>query len=191
VTSSTRISEKRTRGAVFFDRDGTLNYPAPVGDYIRQATALRLLPGAATAVRQVNLAGLLAVLVTNQRWLSSPSSDMRVYREIEAALDRMLSAGGARLDATYTCPHALNSCSCRKPLPGLLIRAAVDLGVNLRDSFMIGDSAADMTAGIAAGVHTILLASEPGAPGSEIATYVATSITEAVDIVLQYHGGRG
>jgi D-glycero-D-manno-heptose 1,7-bisphosphate phosphatase len=102
----------------------------------------------------------------------------------------MLAASGARLDATYTCPHALNSCSCRKPLPGLLLKAAVDLGVSMRDSFMIGDSAVDMTAGAAAGVRTILLATQPNAPGSEIATHVATSIAEAVDIVLQYPGGR-
>jgi D-glycero-D-manno-heptose 1,7-bisphosphate phosphatase len=191
MTSNARISEKRTVGAVFFDRDGTLNYPAPVGEYIRQATALRLLPGAATAVRRVNLAGLLAVVVTNQRWLSSPSTGDGVYREIEATLDRMLAASGARLDATYTCPHALDTCSCRKPLPGLLLRAAVDLGVSMRDSFMIGDSAVDMAAGAATGVRTILLATEPNSPGAQIATHVAASITEGVDIVLQYATGRG
>jgi D-glycero-D-manno-heptose 1,7-bisphosphate phosphatase len=162
-----------------------------MGEYIRQAATLRLLPGAAASVRRVNLAGILAILVTNQRWLSSSSSGVPVYPEIEATLDHMLAASGARLDATYTCPHALNSCSCRKPLPGLLLRAAVDLGVTMRDSFMIGDSAVDVTAGAAAGVRTILLATEPDAPGSEIATHVATSITEAVDIVLQYHGGHG
>lgn len=178
------MREKAAVGAVFFDRDGTLNWPPPPGEYIRHATDLRLLPSAATAVHRVNSAGLPAVLVTNQRWLSSPGADIEMYNQIEAKLDRMMAESGARLNATYTCPHALNSCSCRKPLPGLLLRAAVDLGVSLRDSFIIGDSSIDMAAGAAVGMCTILIAPEFSAAVNEMASHVVANVMEAVDVVL-------
>lgn len=173
-------------GAVFFDRDGTLNWPATSGEYIRHPDKLELLPGAALAIARVNSVGLHAILATNQRWLSSPSGDFDAYRRIEAKLTWLLAAAGAKLDATYTCPHALDVCICRKPLPGLLLRAAEQLDLNLVDSYVIGDSASDVQAGLAVGATTVLIArgSASESEAARSANYVVGSVMEAVDLVI-------
>ncbi len=171
-------------GAVFFDRDGTLNQSAAPGEYIRHSDDLELLPGAAVAVSRVNAMGLPAVLVTNQRWLSGPAADFGAYSLIEAKLARLLAADGAKLDACYTCPHALGACTCRKPLPGLLLRAAEQLDLSLVDSYVIGDSDSDVQAGLAVGAATVLIAPERACSASTLANHVVRSVVEAVDLVL-------
>jgi D-glycero-D-manno-heptose 1,7-bisphosphate phosphatase len=171
-------------GAVFFDRDGTLNRSATQGEYIRHADELELLPGAATAVSRVNAVGLPAILVTNQRWLSAPGVDFGVYNHIEAKLARLLAAEGAKLDASYTCPHALDVCMCRKPLPGLLLRAAEQFDVNLASSYFIGDSTSDVQAGLAVGATTILITQKSDSNAARLANHVVGSVSQAVDLVL-------
>lgn len=170
--------------AVFFDRDGTLNWPALPGEYIRRSEELRLLPGAAEAVRRINEAGFPAILVTNQRWLSEPDADTSAYSLIESRLSSLLAAEGARLDASYTCPHATHECSCRKPLPGLLVRAADELGLSLTSSYFIGDSMTDMQAGAAAGVTTILISSRHHhSSDSRLVNHVVSDVKEAVEVI--------
>lgn len=166
--------------AIFLDRDGTLNKAAPPGRYIRRPAELELVPGAAAAVRLINSTACKAVLVTNQRWLSEPAADARSYVAVEARLRRLLAAGGARLDACYVCPHAADSCQCRKPAPGMLLRAAADLGINLRRSFVVGDSISDVRAGLAVGATSVLIAPALLPGGSQLPHFVARSITEAV-----------
>lgn len=153
----------RAVSTVFLDRDGTINASPPPGGYITSPSDLVLLPGAARAVAGLNAAGLRTVLVTNQRWLSGPAGDEKLYAAIHARLEELLAAEGARLDAAYHCPHPLGTCACRKPAPGLLRRAAADLRLDLAESVMIGDSDTDVLAGRAAGAYTILLG--PGQPG--------------------------
>jgi D-glycero-D-manno-heptose 1,7-bisphosphate phosphatase len=173
-----------TKAAVFFDRDGTLNRPALPGEYIRHPASLQLLPGAAAAVRRVNDSDFPAILATNQRWLSEPDADPLAYASAELKLSYLLAAEGARLDASYTCPHAANSCDCRKPLPGLLLRAARELGVSLSDSYVIGDSITDAEAGAAVGATTILISSRHPSSDSRFVNYVVSDIQEAVEVVL-------
>ena len=172
------------KGAVFFDRDGTLNWPALPGEYIRRSEELRLLPRAARAVRQINEAGFPAILATNQRWLSEPDTDLGAYALLESKLSSLLAAEGARLDASYTCPHAAHECICRKPLPGLLVRAADDLGLSLKESYFIGDSITDAQAGAAAGVTTILVSPRHISTNRRFVNYVVSDIQEAVKVVL-------
>lgn len=116
-----------------------------------------LLPGAAHAVAQLNAAGLRTILVTNQRWLSDPGADPRQYAAIQARLDELLAAGGARLDACFHCPHPAGSCDCRKPGSGMLRRAAAEHRLDLARAVIIGDTDDDMAAGRSAGTATILL----------------------------------
>jgi D-glycero-D-manno-heptose 1,7-bisphosphate phosphatase len=199
-------------GAIFLDRDGTLNVGAAPGEYIRRPDELTLLPGAAAAVRRINQAGVLAVLVTNQRWLSRPPADSpadsaAAYRAVDDRLHEQLAERGAHLDGCYVCPHALDSCDCRKPAPGMLIRAAAELGISLPGSCLIGDSVSDLEAGRAAGTATVFIqpvihppvpqaresAAEPleggrpptppGAPPA-LADFVVADIGAAVDIAL-------
>jgi D-glycero-D-manno-heptose 1,7-bisphosphate phosphatase len=174
------------RGAIFLDRDGTLNRKAPEGEYIRKAEDLCLLPGAGEAVRLINTAGIPAILITNQRWLSGPLADLAAYQAVTTRLDKLLADDGGHLDAIYVCPHAADSCDCRKPAPGLLLRASKDLGINLAASVMIGDSSTDMAAGNAAGTANVLIGSGNEPPNSGAPAYMAGSISQAVSWAIMW-----
>lgn len=163
---------------VFLDRDGTINVKAPEGEYIRTPDELVLLPGAAKAVAALNSAGVRTILVTNQRWLSTPSADPARFAAVQKRLEELLADEGARLDAVYHCPHATDSCDCRKPLAGMLLRAAQEHGFDLEESVMIGDSESDVRAGTAAGAATIRLG------GGEGADYVVDDLAAAVRLIV-------
>ncbi|WP_156686537.1 D-glycero-alpha-D-manno-heptose-1,7-bisphosphate 7-phosphatase [Mycobacterium sp. Marseille-P9652] len=167
---------------VFLDRDGTINVKAPEGEYIRSPEEMVLLPGAAGAVAALNAAGLRTILITNQRWLSQPSADPARYAATHDRLAELLATEGARLDAAYHCPHAADSCDCRKPLAGMLLRAAAEHGVDLGRSVMIGDSPADVAAGRAAGAATILLG--PAGTPTDGADFVVPDLAAAARLIL-------
>lgn len=153
---------------MFVDRDGTL---IEESGYLSDLSRLILYPFSVDAVRQLNLGGFAVVVITNQSGVARgivPESFVAVaHRHIE---ERM-TAGGAHIDAFYYCPHhpdgtiaALRTtCECRKPLPGLLERAAADLGLDLSRSFTIGDRRQDLEAGRAAGTGTVLVRTGYGA----------------------------
>ncbi len=145
------------QGGAFLDRDGTLNVQPLRGDYIRCPSELVLLEGAAHAVRMFNERGVPVVLVTNQRWLSFPEVEWAAYEAVDRRLAELLAADGAHLDGHHVCPHAFNTCSCRKPQPGMLLRGAAELDLDLRASLMIGDAAVDSAAGRAVGAHVALV----------------------------------
>ena len=151
-----------TRPAVFLDRDGTII--EDVG-FLREVSQIDLLPWSADAIRQLNGAGYVVVVVTNQSGVGRGYFDEAHVLATHAALDAVLTAQGARIDAFYYCPHYPNSadtrygvvCDCRKPASGLLRRAADDLGLDLSQSWMVGDWWRDVQAGAGAGTRTILI----------------------------------
>lgn len=173
---------------VFLDRDGTINVKAAGGEYIRFPEELVLLPGAAKAVAALNAAGLRTVLVTNQRWLSEKRAEPTHFTAVQRRLYELLANDGARLDAAYHCPHAENSCECRKPLAGMLVRAAQEHGVDLARSVMIGDGDTDMMAGRTAGTATILL--RPGGRPTVDADFVVNDLAAAVELILNARAAR-
>jgi D-glycero-D-manno-heptose 1,7-bisphosphate phosphatase len=173
---------------VFLDRDGTLNVKAAEGSYITSPAELVLLPGAAKAVAALNAAGLRTVLVTNQRWLSTSSADPAGFAAVQDRLEHLLADEGARIDAAYHCPHAAGTCDCRKPLAGMLFRAAREHNVDLAESVMIGDSDSDVMAGRAAGTATVLLRAGGGAAGD--ADVVVDDLAAAVQLILRANESR-
>jgi D-glycero-D-manno-heptose 1,7-bisphosphate phosphatase len=175
----------RAISTVFLDRDGTINAKPAEGQYITSPAELVLLPGAAKAVARLNAAGLRTVLVTNQRWLAGPAADPERYAAIHARLQQLLAADGAWLDAAYHCPHALASCDCRKPRPGMLLRAAMDHRIELPRAVIIGDSHTDLAAGRSAGTATILLRRGATEPVAADADAVADDLDAAVQLILQ------
>lgn len=146
--------------AVFLDRDGTLNRYA---GFITAPEQLELLPDAAKAVRAINRSGYLAIVVTNQPVIARGECSFETLQEIHDKLETELGREGAFLDAIYLCPHHPDrgfegerpeyktDCDCRKPKPGLLLRAAQDFNIDLSGSIMIGDGERDVQAGINAG----------------------------------------
>jgi len=166
----------------FLDRDGTLNVKAPDGEYITDASRLRLLPGAAAAVGRLNDAGVFVVLVTNQRGIARGLLTPDVHAQVMSRLAESLAAGGARLDAAYVCPHEEGRCDCRKPAPGLLLRAAREHArIDLARAVTVGDSESDVLAGAAAGTATIRLAAGTVASAAD---HVVPDLAAAVSVIV-------
>jgi D-glycero-D-manno-heptose 1,7-bisphosphate phosphatase len=150
------------RPAVFMDRDGCLT--EEVG-YVNHPSRIRLLPRTAEAVRRLNEAGIAAVMVTNQAGVARGYFSEETLHAANARMRSELHAGGAHLDGLYVCMHHPREgkppyradCDCRKPRPGLLTRAAAELGLDLRTSVMVGDRLSDVAAGQSVGTAGVLV----------------------------------
>ncbi len=150
------------RAAIFMDRDGTIS--EEVG-YVNHLSRWRLLPRSLEAIRLVNQAGLLAIVATNQSGVARGYFDQDLVESVHGRLRTLAEGSGARLDAIYYCPHHpsegtapwRSSCDCRKPKPGMILRAAREHDIDLESSFVVGDSVVDIEAGRAAGVPGVLV----------------------------------
>ncbi len=150
------------RPAVFVDRDGTLNREV---NYLTRPDELRLLPGAADAIARLRQAGYAVVVVTNQSAVARGLITEDDLESIHNELRRQLGCDRVELDGVYYCPHHPEhgaasyrmDCNCRKPRPGLLLRAASDLNLDLKRSVMVGDKLIDLQAGWNAGCRAALV----------------------------------
>ena len=155
--------------AIFLDRDGTIN--KYVG-FLRKEEEFELLSGVAEAVKKINKSSYLAVVVTNQPVIARGEVTFEGLETIHNKMETLLGKEGAYLDGIYFCPHHPHSgyegevkelkidCDCRKPKPGMLLKAAEDLNIDLNQSYMVGDGENDIKAGKAAGCKTVLLNTE-------------------------------
>jgi len=152
--------------AVFLDRDGTIN--EYVG-FLRRAEELRLIDGAAEAIRKINDSGYLAIVVTNQPVIARGETSFEQLDEIHRKLETLLGHEGAYVDDLFFCPHHPDAgypgerpeykipCECRKPQPGMLLAAAKKYNIDLSKSWMVGDSGRDVQAGQNASCRTALI----------------------------------
>ena len=144
--------------AVFLDRDGVINRNCPrAHDYIKSPDELELLPGVGEAIRELNEAGFLVIVATNQRGVARGMMTVEDLDAVNGEMESQLRGFGARIDAVYVCPHNDGECDCRKPKPGLLLKAIDDFGIDVDGSWMVGDHGTDVEAGRAAGVRTLLI----------------------------------
>jgi D-glycero-D-manno-heptose 1,7-bisphosphate phosphatase len=144
-----------TFAAALLDRDGTINVKAPEGEYIERPEEVRVLPGAAEAVRRLNEAGIPVYVVTNQRGIALGRMTEDDLAAVHRRLDELLAEAGARVDAYYHCPHDKGVCDCRKPGTAMLERAAAEHGFALERSVMVGDAESDVEAGCRVGARTV------------------------------------
>ena len=163
--------------AIFLDRDGTIN--KYVG-FLRKEEEFELLSGVAEAVKKINKSSYLAVVVTNQPVIARGEVTFEGLETIHNKMETLLGKEGAYLDGIYFCPHHPHSgyegevkelkidCDCRKPKPGMLLKAAEDLNIDLNQSYMVGDGENDIKAGKAAGCKTVLLNTECEYYGQDI-----------------------
>ena len=163
--------------AIFLDRDGTIN--KYVG-FLRKEEEFELLSGVAEAVKKINKSGYLAVVVTNQPVIARGEVTFEGLETIHNKMETLLGKEGAYLDGIYFCPHHPHSgyegevkelkidCDCRKPKPGMMLKAAEDLNIDLNQSYMVGDGENDIKAGKAAGCKTVLLNTECEYYGQDI-----------------------
>jgi histidinol-phosphate phosphatase family protein len=190
----------RKRPAVFLDRDGTLIEHV---HYLADPRHVRLLPGAAEAVARLRRSGFRCVLVTNQSAIGRGIIDEPRLHEIHAEMNRQLAGRGTALDGIYFCPDApagddrtVVQNPERKPGPGMLLRAASELGLELADSWMVGDLISDVLAGWNAGCRSILVASGqtayPTGEGEAMERRydVVADLAAAADRILESRGAR-
>jgi D-glycero-D-manno-heptose 1,7-bisphosphate phosphatase len=150
------------RPALFLDRDGTLVHP---GHYPSRPEDLHLYDGIGPELRVLQEAGFRLVVITNQAGIARGYFTEADLWRIHAHLTRELAFLGVHLDAIYYCPHHIEGvipelairCDCRKPQPGMVLRAAADLDIDLHNSWFIGDILDDIEAGNRAGCRTILV----------------------------------
>ena len=165
----------KARRAVFLDRDGTL--VRDVG-YLKATDELELLPGAATALAVLRGCDFRLYVATNQ---SGVGRGLYGEADVEAAnvrLAELLAERGVHVDGVYVCPHAPDAgCECRKPRPGLLLRAGREHGLDVARSIMVGNRASDVDAGHAAGCRSVLLAD--GEPPDSAADVVVPDLLAA------------
>jgi D-glycero-D-manno-heptose 1,7-bisphosphate phosphatase len=160
-----------SHAAVFLDRDGVLIEDREV---LTRPDEIRVLPGVAEGLRRLKAAGFALIVITNQAVVARGRITEEQLGEIHAEMRRLLERAGAPpLDAIYYCPHhpeaALpeyrTACQCRKPRPGLILRAAVERDLDLPRSVLVGDRITDIIAGQRAGCRTVLVESAAtGAP---------------------------
>ena len=170
--------------AVFLDRDGTIsedvNYCSSVEDF-------HILPTVPEAIKLLNDANFKVVLITNQSGISREYFTETILAEIHAKMESELAKHGANVDAIYYCPHHPDDgCDCRKPKTGMLTKAAEELGINLKSSYMIGDMQTDIDVGRVAGCRAILVTTGPdGGDGVKKADYTAQNLSQAAKWILE------
>lgn len=164
IISAKNLSNKQK--AVFLDRDGTIN---KYKGFLRNIDDFELIDGITDAVKKINASGYLCIVITNQPVIARGEVSIMQLEEMHKKLETKLGLEGAYIDALYYCPHHPHKgykgevselkveCDCRKPKPGMLIKAAKAFHIDLSKSYMIGDNENDVKAGIAAGCKSVLI----------------------------------
>jgi len=182
--------------AVFIDRDGVICHNR--ADYVKNWEEFTFLPGVLTALARLAASDLVVVVVTNQSAINRGQVAGAVVDDIHRRMVAAVEAAGGRVDAVYICPHRPDEdCPCRKPRPGLLQQAAVELGLDLTRSFVIGDAWEDIQAALAAGCQPYLVLTgrgqaQRGRAEREAAGRfeVVRDLAQAVEAILATDAGR-
>lgn len=157
---------------VFLDRDGTIIYDK---GYIGKTADVKLVNGAAEAIKRLNKAGFFVIVVSNQSGVARGFFNEDAVTKVNAQIQRKLLEKGAYIDAFYWCPHFtegrvqkyIKRCKCRKPEIGMLLRAKKDFNADFKKSYMIGDKATDIEAGRKAGCKNIFIVTKKEAKQEE------------------------
>jgi D,D-heptose 1,7-bisphosphate phosphatase len=180
------------RRAIFLDKDGTLVEDVP---YNADPAKIRFAPGAADAVRSLSNAGFRLFVVTNQSGVARGIFPISALATVRSRVETMMQEAGAPLDGFYFCPHLPDGsvaefaqrCDCRKPAPGLILRAAAEHNIDLSESWVVGDKLDDVEAGHRAGCRTVLIGTSPN-NDPKCATAVAADLASAARMILSSSG---
>jgi len=197
------------RNAIFLDRDGVINpyvYNAEFGtvDSPSSPDEFTLAPGAGEAVAEFNRFGVLVIVVSNQPGIAKGKFTPKLLEQVNAKMHADIAACGGKLDAVYYCLHHPDAvvpayregCECRKPRPGMLLEAARQWDIDLKNSFMIGDGVTDIEAGRAAGTRTVFIGQskpyifEAFEKHRIQPDFMAPTLAEAVEIIKQQVAGK-
>ena len=152
---------RQYRRGILLDRDGVINAKLPENSYVTRKSEFQFLPGVFDALPILIGLGFILVVVTNQRGIARKKITHGELQEIHGFMKNQLREHGVELNQIYYCPHeTYELCPCRKPRPGMLLKAAKDLALNLPMSYMVGDSPSDVAAGHNATARTVRISSE-------------------------------
>ncbi len=178
--------------AVFVDRDGTINVDV---DFLSSPSQLQLIPRSAKAIKELNDLGVPVVVITNQSGIARGLYSEDELHRVHSAMDEMLKQYGATITAYYYCPHHptdgiapyLKDCECRKPKPGMMLRAKKKFGFDLKRSFIVGDKCIDIQAGKSVGAVAIQVSTGYGVEEkdlcADIRDYYAVDLFDAVQFI--------
>lgn len=178
-----------SRRAAFLDRDGVINVDR---GFVSLWDDFEFLPGVIEAMQALQAAGFALIVVTNQSGIARGYYSEAVFHALTDRIHRELEALGVHVTATYHCPHLASgsiepyaiACDCRKPMPGMLLRAAREWDLDLSRSFIVGDKPSDIDAGVAAGVPVRYFVGHPGVERPIEATGVVTGLLDCARHVL-------
>ena len=183
--------------AAFLDRDGVINQKPSEGEYITRWEDFRLLPLAAEGIVLLNRAGFRVIVVTNQRCVAKGLLTTEQLEIMHQRMTALLAQSGATIDAIYYCPHEYGaSCDCRKPSPGMLFSAGRAHHIDVRESWMVGDSDIDVQAGRNAGCKTVRIVTDPtdgngkAYTAGSSADILASSLFDAARQIIQWNAAR-
>ena len=143
-------------GAIFLDRDGVINENR--SDHVKSWDEFEFIPGTLESIRILTETGLPIFVVTNQAIVNRGIVSVEGLSEIHSQMSAAVDMAGGHITHVYHCPHDNHEeCDCRKPKPGMLLNAARDYDIDLKQSFLVGDAWTDVAAGVAVGAHSILL----------------------------------
>ena len=176
---------------IFLDRDGVINENRP--DYVKSWAEFHFLPGVPEAIAQLTHAGHRLIICTNQAGIARGAMSVESVEDIHQQMLAELTRHGGSIEHIYYCPHAKGEqCGCRKPRPGLLLRARDERGIDLQDALFIGDSITDIRAGQAAGMRSVLVLTGLGVDQLRNhhhealdAFFIASNLTHATHAILQ------
>lgn len=182
-------NQNSSRRAIFIDRDGVININRT--DYVKRWDEFSFLPGSLEALRKLSALDWPVVVISNQSAIGRGLVTAEVVAKINTRMVEEVRQGGGRIDGVYLCPHHPDAgCACRKPRPGLLYQAALELGLALESSYLIGDAESDILAGLAVCCLPVLVLSGRGKTQRErLAGYegmfqVVADLREAVEWIL-------
>jgi len=178
---------------VFLDRDGVINENRD--DYVKTIDEFSFLPGVLEGLAKLKSADITTIVVSNQAGVGRGIIDPAELERIDRSMVQTISEHGGEISAIYYCTHRKDEgCDCRKPNPGLLIRASRELGFDLKQSFFVGDAQSDIEAGYRAGCRTVLVLTGRTSL-SEVndwsvkPDYIAADLLTAVDWILSQCAG--
>ena len=177
----------------FLDRDGVLNED-PIGDYIKSPADLKLLPGVMEGVKLLHQAGYRLIILSNQAGIGDGVFTEKDLEKVTDKLVSLFAEEGIRFDGIYYCLHGKEEgCGCRKPEPGLFLRAENDFPVDRANRFFIGDKLSDVEAGQKFGIKVIMLRTGHGRMEEKLITtrhpdFLVDGFMDAVQIVLSRKG---
>lgn len=173
--------------ACFLDRDGVL---IEEEDYLCDPAKVRFCPGAVEAIRFAHDAGWKVILISNQAGLAKGRFQMADLKAVHTRLEELLAAEGVALDGYYYCPHHAKGtvpeytqeCPCRKPSPGMLLKAAQEHDLDLARSFMVGDRRTDLEAGVNAGCAAVALVRTGYGAAQEVPVFPGVTVIDTENI---------